>query len=71
VGVAPDHVALKMLGVRFDQKLVRVEAVTSFGVIRAIHPIAVEHPDVLPADMNARFIGALAQRDALHLMPPL
>src|SRR5882757_5321272 len=39
VGVAPDDVALEMLGVRFDQKLVRVEAVTSFGIIRSIHPI--------------------------------
>src|SRR5437867_10045840 len=44
VGVAPDHVALEMFGVRFDQKLVWIEAMTPFGVVRAVHAVPVEQP---------------------------
>ena len=66
--VAPDEAPGELPGIGIDEQLVRIEAQSPLGVIRAVNPVTVELsrrniievavPDIL---------GAFWQRDALDL----
>src|SRR6266487_595501 len=66
--VAPDEAPGELLGIGIDEELVRIEAQSPLGLIRAIDPVTVElsRRDIIEVAVPD-ILGAFRQRDALDL----
>lgn len=72
VRLAPHQPSVQPLRIGVEQQLVSVEAMAAIGIVRAMHPIAVELPgrDVVEVAVPDVF-GALRQFDPFQLAPAL
>ncbi len=66
--VAPDEAPGELLGIGIDEELVRIEAQSPLGLIRAMDPVTVElsRRDIIEVAVPD-ILGAFRQRDALDL----
>ena len=66
--VAPDESARELLGIGIDEQLVRIEAQSALGMIRAVNPVTVElsRRDIIEVAVPD-ILGAFWQCDALDL----
>ena len=69
--VGPGEMPAEPLAVGIDQQLVRIEAEAGFGLVRAMHPIAIELARLRVRQIAVPdVVGALRQGDALDLVAP-
>ena len=68
VSVAPDHVALEVLGIGLDQQFVWIEAMTFLRIIRSMNPVAVQQSRPRFGQIGMPdLVRPLAQRDCVAL----
>jgi hypothetical protein len=71
-GRVPTQLADELARVRIEQELVRIEAMTLFGLVRSVHSVAVHGAGSETGQVTMPdFIGVLGQLDAIELLFPL
>ena len=68
--VTPDQAPRELLRIRIDEELVRIEAQSALGLIRAMNSVTVElsRRDIIEVTVPD-ILSAFRQRDALDLSP--
>ncbi len=70
--IAPDQAPCELLRIGIDEQLVRIEAQSALGMIRAVNPVTVQLSRCDIAKIAVPdILGALRQRDALDLAPAM